>query len=118
MGLKSLFVYILVSFHSLFVCMLCCDSFICPCLEYCSHFWGSSPYTSLLNRVESKAMRLIVDPSLTSTFDPLSLSSKVASLYLFYCYYFGHCSVFHLQWLGHVSHGRHHLPTNVLNSSM
>ena len=22
--------------------------FICPCLEYCSHIWGSSPYTSLL----------------------------------------------------------------------
>ena len=29
--------------------------FICPCLEYCSHIWGSSPYTSLLDRVESKA---------------------------------------------------------------
>ena len=67
-------------------------SFICPCLEYYSHIWGSSPYTSLLDRVESKTIRLIGDPSLTSTLDPLSLRRKVASLSLFYCYYFGHCS--------------------------
>ena len=66
--------------------------FIRPCLEYCSHIWGSSPYTSLLDRVESKAIRLISDPSLTSTLDPLSLRCKVASLSLFYRYYFGHCS--------------------------
>ena len=66
--------------------------FIRPCLEYCSHIWGCSPYTSLLNRVESKAIRLIGDPSLTSTLDPLSLHRKVASLSLFYCYYSGHCS--------------------------
>ena len=66
--------------------------FICPCLEYCSHIWGSSPYTSLLDRVESKAIRLIGDPSLTSTLDPLSLCCKVASLSLFYSYYFGNCS--------------------------
>ena len=66
--------------------------FIRPCLEYCSHIWGSSPYTSLLDRVESKAIRLIGDPSLTSILDPLSLRHKVASLSLFYRYYFGHCS--------------------------
>ena len=66
--------------------------FIHPCLEYCSHIWGSSPYTSLLDRVESKAICLISDPSLTSTLDPLSLRRKVASLSLFYHYYFGHCS--------------------------
>ena len=35
---------------------------------------------------------LIGDPSLTSTLDPLSLWRKVASLSLFYRYYFGHCS--------------------------
>ena len=66
--------------------------FIRPCLEYCSHIWGFSPYTSLLDRLESKAIRLIGDPSLTSTLDPLSLRRKVASLSLFYRYYFGHCS--------------------------
>ena len=57
--------------------------FIRPSLEYCSHIWGSSPYTFLLDRIESKAICLTGDPSLTSTLDPLSL---------FYRYYFGHCS--------------------------
>ena len=66
--------------------------FICPCLEYCFHILGSSPYTSLLDRVESKAICFIGDPSLTSALDPLSLHRKVASLSLFYSYYFGHCS--------------------------
>ena len=66
--------------------------FIRPCLEYCSHIWGSPTYTSLLDRTESKAIRLIGDPSLTSTLDPLSLRRKVVSLSLFYRYYFGHCS--------------------------
>ena len=61
-------------------------------MGYCSHIWGSSPYTSLLDRVESKDSRLIGDPSLTSTLDPLSLRRKVASLSLFYRYYFGNCS--------------------------
>ena len=66
--------------------------FIRPCLEYCFHIWGSSPYTSLLDRVESKAICLIGGPSLTSTLDPLSLHRKVASLSLFYRYYSGRCS--------------------------
>ena len=66
--------------------------FIHPCLEYCSRIWGSSPYTSLLDRVESKTTRSIDDPSLTLTLDPLSLRCKVASLSLFYRCYFGHCS--------------------------
>ena len=43
-------------------------------------------------RIESKAIRLIGDPSLTSTLDPLSLRRKVASLFIFYRYYFGYCS--------------------------
>ena len=66
--------------------------FIRPCLQYCSHIWGSFPYASLLDRVKSKAIFLIGDLSLTSTLDPLSLRGKFTSLSLFYCYYFGHCS--------------------------
>ena len=66
--------------------------FICPCLDYCSLMWGSSPYSSLLDRLESKAISLIGDLSLTSTLDSLSLCRKVASLSLFYRYCFGHCS--------------------------
>ena len=63
-----------------------------PYLEYCSHIWSSFPYTSLLDRVESMAIRLVGDPSLTLTLDSLSLHRKVASLSLFYRYYFGHLS--------------------------
>ena len=66
--------------------------FIRPCLEYCSHIWGSSPNNSFLDRVESKVIRLIGEPSLTSTLDPLFFRRKVASLSLFYHHYFGHCS--------------------------
>jgi len=63
-----------------------------PRLEYCSHIWGGSPYTFLLDRVESKAFRLIDDPTLTSSLDSLSLRRNVASLSLFYRYFHGHCS--------------------------
>ena len=98
--------------------------FIRPCLEYCSHIWGSSPYTSLLDRIESKAIRLISDPSLTSTLDPLSLRRKVAH-YLFsttitlVTALMNWLPVFHLQWLGHVPHVRQHLPTTIVwNSRM
>merc|ERR1712002_1358977 len=66
---------------------------IYPCMEYCSHIWGGSPAVSLLDRVESKAICLINDPSLTSSLDSLSLRRKVASLSLLYRYYFGHCSL-------------------------
>ena len=93
--------------------------FIRPCLEYCSHIWGSSPYTSLLDRVESKAIRLIRDPSLTSTLDPLSLRRKVASLSFHTAIILVNAlmnwpPVFHLQWLGHVPHVRQHLPTTIV----
>merc|ERR1712002_1268562 len=58
-----------------------------------SHIWGGSPAASLLDRVESKAIRRINDPSFTSSLDSLSLRRKGASLSLFYRYYFGRCSL-------------------------
>ena len=64
-----------------------------PSLEYCSHIWGGSSSVSLLDRVESKAFRLINDSTLTSCLDSLSLRRKVASLSLFYRYFNGHCSM-------------------------
>ena len=63
-----------------------------PCMEYCSHIWGGSSSVSLLDRVESKAIRLINCPRLTSKLDPLALRRNVGSLSLFYRYYFGFCS--------------------------
>ena len=63
-----------------------------PCMEYCSHVWGGSPYVRLLDGVERKAFRLINDADLTSNLDSLSLRRRVASLTIFYKYYFGNCS--------------------------
>ena len=63
-----------------------------PCVEYCSHVWGGSPYTRLLDRVEAKALRLVGDVRLTSSLDSLSLRCSVASLTIFYRIYFGYCS--------------------------
>ena len=63
-----------------------------PCLEYCSHVWGGSPFTRILDRVEAKAFRLIDDARLTSSLDSLSLRRRVASLSIFYRIYFGYCS--------------------------
>merc|ERR1712035_169263 len=63
-----------------------------PCMEYCSHVWGGSPCTRLLDKVEAKAFRLIDDARLTSPLDSLSLRRRVASLSIFYRIYFGHCS--------------------------
>ena len=63
-----------------------------PCMEYSSHVWGGSTHTALLNRVESKAFRLINTPSLTDSLQPLSVRRNVASLSLFYRYFHGHCS--------------------------
>ena len=63
-----------------------------PCMEYCSHVWGGSPYVRILDRVEAKAFRLINDASSTSQLDSLSLRRRVASLTIFYKYYFGNCS--------------------------
>ena len=96
--------------------------FIHPCMEYYSHIWGSSPYTSLLDRVESKAIRLTGDPSLTLTLDPVSspqgsfsLFSTTITLVTALMYW---PPVFHLQWLGHVPHGRQHLPTTIVWNSL
>ena len=88
-----------------------------------SYIWGSSPYASLLDRIESKAIHLIGDPSLTSTLDPLSLRRKVASIsstaITLVTALKNWLPVFHLRWLSHVPHGRHHLATTIVwNSSM
>ena len=97
--------------------------FIRPCLEYCCHIWGSSPYTSLLDRVESKAICLIGDPSLTPTLD-LCLFAARWLVFLFsititlVTALMNWPPVFHLQWLGHIPHSRHHLSTTIVWNSL
>ena len=63
-----------------------------PCMEYASHVWGGSTHTALLNRVESKAFRLINSPPLTDCLQSLKHRRNVASLSIFYRYFHGYCS--------------------------
>ena len=63
-----------------------------PCMEYASHVWGGSTHTALLNRVESKACRLINSSPLTDCLQPLSHCRNIASLALFYRYFHANCS--------------------------
>jgi hypothetical protein len=63
-----------------------------PCMEYASHVWGGSTHTARLEKVESKAFRLIHSPPLTDSLQSLSARRTVASLSLYYRYYNGHCS--------------------------
>ncbi|KAL7638931.1 UNVERIFIED_CONTAM: hypothetical protein RMT77_010465 [Armadillidium vulgare] len=61
-------------------------------MEYSSYIWGGSSHTVLLEKVESRAFRLINSPALTNSLQSLSASRIVASLSLNYRYYNGHCS--------------------------
>ncbi|KAL7630252.1 UNVERIFIED_CONTAM: hypothetical protein RMT77_019605 [Armadillidium vulgare] len=63
-----------------------------PCMEYASHIWGGSTHTAILEKVESRAFRLINTPALTNSLQSLSSRRIVASLSLYYRYYNGHCS--------------------------
>ena len=64
-----------------------------PLMEYCCHLWAGAPKTHLhlLDRVEKRAKNLIGQP-LANELLPLSVRRDVASLSLFYRYYFGKCS--------------------------
>ena len=65
-----------------------------PSLEYCCHVWGGAPIFSLnlLDRVQSKAIRLISNPNLTYSLQSLFHRCRVADLSIFYCYFRGHFS--------------------------
>ena len=65
-----------------------------PSLEYCSHVWGGAPKSTLclLDKVQSKAIRLINNPNLAKSLQPLSHRRLVGDLSIFYRYFNGHCS--------------------------
>ena len=67
---------------------------ICPSLEYCSHVWGGAPKSTLclLDKVQSKSIRLINHPNLTKSLQPLSNRRLAGDLSIFYRYFHGHCS--------------------------
>ena len=62
-------------------------------MEYCCHVWAGAPgcYLELQNKLQKRTCRT-AGPSLTASLEPLAHRRNVASLCLFYRYYFGRCS--------------------------
>ena len=76
-------------------------STIRPCMEYCCHVWAGAPscYLELLDKLQKRRYKetdiqicRTVGPSLAASLEPLAHHRNVASLSLFYRYYFGRCS--------------------------
>ena len=64
-----------------------------PCTEYCCHIWAGAPscYLELLDKLQKPICRTF-GPSLAVSLEPLAHCRNVASLSLFWRYYFGRCS--------------------------
>ena len=69
------------------------NSAIQPCIEYCRCVWAGAPssYFELLDKLQNLICRT-VGPSLAACLEPLAHCRNIASLSLFYRYYFGSCS--------------------------
>ena len=82
-----------MKFLSLEVALYLYKSTIRPCMEYCCHVWAGAPscYLELLDKLQKRICRS-VGPSLAASLEPLGHRRNVASLSLFYRYYFGRCS--------------------------
>ena len=67
---------------------------ICPCMKYCCHVWAgvTSYYLELVEKLQKRICRT-VGPSLAGSLEPLAHCQNVASLSLFYRYYFGRFSL-------------------------
>ena len=65
-----------------------------PSLEYCCHVWGGAQKSTLwlLDKVQSKAIRLINNLNLTKSLQRLSHRPLVRDLSIFCRYFHGHCS--------------------------
>ena len=63
------------------------------CMEYCCHVWAGAPkfYLELVDRLQKWICRT-VGLLLAVSLEPLYHGRNVASLNLFYRYYFGSCS--------------------------
>ena len=62
-------------------------------MEYCCHIWAGAPscFLELLDKLQKRICRT-VSPSLAASLKHLVHCRNVASLSLFYRYYFGRCS--------------------------
>ena len=65
-------------------------STIRQCMEYCCHVWVGAPlcYLELVDKLQKRICRT-VGPSLAASLEPLAHRQNVASVSLFYRYYFG-----------------------------
>ena len=65
-------------------------STIRPCMEYCYHVWAGalSCYLELIDKLQKWICRIVAS-SLVASLEPLAHRQNVASLTLFYRYYFG-----------------------------
>ena len=81
-----------MKFLSPLVALYLYKSTIQPCMEYCCHVWAGAPtcYLELLDKLQKQICRT-VGPSLATSLEPLVHLRNVASLSLFYRYYFGRC---------------------------
>ena len=66
---------------------------IWPCMKYCCHVWNDAPscYLDLLDKLQ-KQIHSTVGLSLAYCLELLAHCQNVASLSLFFMYYFGRCS--------------------------
>ena len=62
-------------------------------MEYCCHVWADTPscYLKLSDKLQKRICRT-VGHSLATSLKPLAHCRNIASLSLFYSYYFGRCS--------------------------
>ena len=82
-----------MKFLSPVVALYLYKSTIRPCMEYYCHVWAGAPscYMELLDKLQKRICRT-VGRSLAASLEPLAHRRNVASLSLFYRYYFGRCS--------------------------
>ena len=68
-------------------------STIQPCMEYSFHVWTGAPscFLELQDNLQQRICRT-VGASLAASLEPLAHRRNIASLILFYRYYFGRCS--------------------------
>ena len=66
---------------------------IWPCMEYCCHVGAGAPSCNLelLDKIQKRICRT-VGTSLASSLEPLAHRQNLASLSLFYRYYFVRCT--------------------------
>ena len=68
-------------------------STIRPCMEYSCLFWAGAPscHLGLLDKLQKRICRT-VGPSFAASLEPMTHRRNMASISLFYRYYFGRCS--------------------------